>query len=87
MGLSIWHLLMVLLIVALLFGTKKLRNIGGDLGSAIKGFKSAMGSEENREDDAERRLHNSDRPVGGRVYDNDAKAPRHETEATPKERL
>jgi sec-independent protein translocase protein TatA len=41
-GISIWQLLIVLLIVVLLFGTKKMRNIGGDLGSAIKNFKSAM---------------------------------------------
>jgi sec-independent protein translocase protein TatA len=41
-GISIWQLLIVLVIVLLLFGTKKLRNIGGDLGSAIKNFKGAM---------------------------------------------
>lgn len=41
-GLSIWHWLIVLLIVALVFGTKKLRNIGSDLGSAVKGFKDGM---------------------------------------------
>jgi sec-independent protein translocase protein TatA len=42
MGPSIWQLLIVLAIVLLLFGAKRLRNLGGDLGSAIKGFKSAM---------------------------------------------
>ncbi|CAD6561342.1 Sec-independent protein translocase protein TatA [Paraburkholderia hiiakae] len=41
-SLSIWHWMIVLLIVALVFGTKKLRNIGGDLGSAVKGFKDGM---------------------------------------------
>ena len=41
-GISIWSLLLILLIVVLLFGTKKIRNIGGDLGSALKNFKSAM---------------------------------------------
>jgi len=41
-SLSIWHWIIVLLIVALLFGTKKLRNIGSDLGSAVKGFKDGM---------------------------------------------
>ncbi len=41
-GLSIWHWLVVLLIVVLVFGTKKLKNIGGDLGSAVKGFKDGM---------------------------------------------
>ena len=40
-GISIWQLLIVAVIVILLFGTKKLRNLGGDLGSAVKGFKSA----------------------------------------------
>lgn len=39
---SIWHWLVVLIIVVLVFGTKKLRNLGGDLGSAIKGFKEGM---------------------------------------------
>ncbi len=42
MGISIWQLLIVLVIVLLLFGTKKLRNLGSDLGGAIKGFKGAM---------------------------------------------
>jgi sec-independent protein translocase protein TatA len=41
-SLSIWHWLIVLAIVVLIFGTKKLRNLGGDLGGAIKNFKSAM---------------------------------------------
>jgi len=41
-GISIWQLLIVLVIVALIFGTKRLRNIGGDLGGAVKGFKSAL---------------------------------------------
>ncbi len=40
---SIWHWLIVLVIVALVFGTKKLRNMGEDLGSAVKGFKKGMG--------------------------------------------
>jgi len=39
---SIWHWLIVLVIVMLVFGTKKLKNIGGDLGSAVKGFKDGM---------------------------------------------
>jgi sec-independent protein translocase protein TatA len=42
MGISIWQLLIVLGIVILLFGTKKLRKLGGDLGSALKSFKAAM---------------------------------------------
>ena len=41
-GLSIWHWLIVLVVVLLIFGTKKLRNMGEDLGGAVKGFKSGM---------------------------------------------
>ncbi|NOX90965.1 MAG: twin-arginine translocase TatA/TatE family subunit [Gammaproteobacteria bacterium] len=48
MGISIWQLVIILVIVLLLFGAKRLRNVGGDLGSAIKGFKSAMGEEEKK---------------------------------------
>ena len=42
MGISIWQLLIVLAIVIVLFGTKKLKNIGTDLGGAVKGFKNAV---------------------------------------------
>lgn len=41
-GISFWQLAIVLVIVILIFGTKKLRNMGGDLGSAVKNFKSSM---------------------------------------------
>jgi len=44
-GIGIWQLVIIAVIVVLLFGTKKLRNLGGDLGSAVKGFKSAIGEE------------------------------------------
>ncbi len=47
-SLSIWHWLIVLLVVVLIFGTKKLRNIGTDLGSAVKGFKDGMKSGEDK---------------------------------------
>ncbi|MBL1377416.1 Sec-independent protein translocase subunit TatA [Zobellella iuensis] len=52
-GISIWQLLIVVLIVVLLFGTKKLRGLGSDLGSAVKGFKKAMGDEEQDKKDAD----------------------------------
>jgi len=45
---SIWHWLIVLVVVILIFGTKKLRNLGTDLGSAVKGFKDGMKSEEDK---------------------------------------
>ncbi len=45
-GIGIWQLLIVLVIVLLLFGTKRLKNIGSDLGNAVKGFKGAMSGSE-----------------------------------------
>lgn len=45
-GISIWQLLIIALIIVLLFGTKKLRTLGGDLGSAVKGFKKAISDDE-----------------------------------------
>ena len=51
-GISIWQLLIVLVIVALIFGTKKLRGIGGDLGGAVKGFKKAISDDSKENDDA-----------------------------------
>lgn len=48
---SIWHWLVILAIVLLLFGTKRLKNLGGDLGSAIKGFKNAVKDEEKKDAD------------------------------------
>ncbi len=50
-GISIWQLLIIAVIVILLFGTKKLRNIGGDLGSAVKGFKKAMSDDDKKDAD------------------------------------
>lgn len=52
-GISIWQLLIILVIVLLIFGTKRLKNLGGDLGGAIKGFKEAVGSDENEKKDSE----------------------------------
>jgi len=46
MGISIWQLLIILAIVLLLFGTKRLKNMGGDIGGAIKNFKSSVKNEE-----------------------------------------
>jgi sec-independent protein translocase protein TatA len=54
-GISMWQLLILLLIVVLVFGTKRLRNMGGDLGAAVKGFRKGMeepaGEEEKLEPD------------------------------------
>ncbi|AXT48490.1 MULTISPECIES: Sec-independent protein translocase subunit TatA [Chromobacterium] len=62
---SIWHWLVVLLIVVLVFGTKKLRNIGEDLGGAVKGFKEGMNGENDKAA--------KDKPAEtGRIIDGDA---------------
>ncbi len=45
-GISIWQLLIILLIVVMLFGTKRLKNLGSDLGDAIKGFRKSVGNDE-----------------------------------------
>jgi sec-independent protein translocase protein TatA len=50
-GIGIWQLLIILAIVIMLFGTKRLRNIGTDLGSAIKGFKKSVSDEETEKPD------------------------------------
>ncbi|MHB8255556.1 MAG: Sec-independent protein translocase subunit TatA [Acidiferrobacter sp.] len=50
---SIWHLLVILLIVVVLFGTSKVRNIGADLGGAIKSFRSAMKEEAGKQSEGE----------------------------------
>lgn len=54
MGMSIWQLAIIAVIVVLLFGTKKLRGLGGDLGGAVKGFKKAISDEpESKSPDAD----------------------------------
>ncbi len=51
MGISIWQLLIILAIVLVLFGAKRLRNVGSDLGGAIKGFRQAMKEEDTAKSD------------------------------------
>lgn len=55
-GISIWQLLIVLAIVVMLFGTKRLRTLGSDLGSMIKGFKSSMNSEDAAKAEEEKKI-------------------------------
>lgn len=62
-GISIWQLLIVLAIVLVLFGGKRLKSLGGDLGSAIKGFKSSM--KEGEQGDAQSQVNQQ----GGRTLD------------------
>ncbi len=55
MGISIWQLLIILVIVLLLFGAKRLRNVGADLGSAVKGFKKSMQDDDENPPQIEKR--------------------------------
>ena len=64
---SIWHWLIVLLIVLLIFGTKKLRNIGTDLGNAVKGFKDGMRG--NAQDDKTAQPPATGKTIEGEVTD------------------
>lgn len=63
-GLSIWHWLIVLLVVMIVFGTKKLRNIGTDLGGAVRGFKDGIKDSADKPGDVSQ--------VGGRTIDSHA---------------
>ena len=55
-GISMWQLLLILLIVVMIFGTKKLKSLGGDLGGALKSFRTAMDSDDKDGDDEPERL-------------------------------
>jgi len=72
MGISIWQLLIILAIVVLLFGTKKLRDMGGDLGSAIKNFKKAVGEGEQQESATGARLEDGKEQHRGSVIEGEA---------------
>ncbi|MGV8835335.1 twin-arginine translocase TatA/TatE family subunit [Cellvibrio sp.] len=76
-GISIWQLLIVLAIVVMLFGTKRLRTLGGDLGSMIKGFKNSMSSEDAKKDEDESpkldQKATSSTPVNDKVDQNNTK--------------
>ena len=71
MGISLWQLLIILLIVLLLFGTKKLRSVGRDLGGAVKGFRSEMDKEKHEDEDtaehAKMEEHQSGRVIEGEI--------------------
>lgn len=49
-GISVWQLLIILVVVILIFGTKKLRTLGSDLGGAVKGFKKALNEDEKKQE-------------------------------------
>jgi sec-independent protein translocase protein TatA len=66
---SIWHWLIVLVIVLLIFGTKKLRNMGADLGGAVKGFKDGMKGDEDKKPAGEITASSSGSTIEGEVKD------------------
>jgi sec-independent protein translocase protein TatA len=68
-GLSIWHWLIVLVVVVLIFGTKKLRNIGQDLGGAVKGFKEGIKGAEDEADAAKAAGEAPSQQIPGRTID------------------
>ena len=72
-GIGVWQLLIILVIVLLLFGAKRLRNVGGDLGSAVKGFKGAM---KDSEEGVDAKLEKTDASdvIEGEVAENNASA-------------
>lgn len=70
---SIWHWLIVLLVVALIFGTKKLRNMGSDLGGAVKGFKEGMKEANEKADDNASAAAQTQRVASGETIDVQAK--------------
>lgn len=72
-GISIWQLLIILLIVVLLFGTKRLKGIGSDLGSAIKGFKKAVSDEDADFKEPQSVEHQHDKTVQARSPQQDSK--------------
>jgi sec-independent protein translocase protein TatA len=75
---SIWHWLIVLLVVVLIFGTKKLKNIGSDLGGAVKGFKDGVKGGNEAADGAaaaapQQQVSNAQRQADGNTVDVEAK--------------
>lgn len=66
---SIWHWLIVLVVVLLIFGTKKLRNVGSDLGGAVKGFKEGMKSAEDDKNSAKLENSGSGQTIDAEVKD------------------
>ncbi len=70
---SIWHWLIVLLVVVLVFGTRKLKNIGTDLGGAVKGFKDAVKEEQNKPTELPRQADSGTTSGSGNTIDVEVK--------------
>jgi len=81
MGISIWQLLIILAIVLVLFGAKRLRNVGSDLGAAIKGFKQSIKDEDAKAAEQEKAALEKQQQAEGQVFE--AKAEEKKTARRP----
>lgn len=70
-GISIWQLLIIALIIVLLFGTKKLRTLGSDLGGALKGFKQAVKDKDDEDEDRDAKDENDPAQIGTEAMRNE----------------
>ena len=66
-GISVWQLLIILAIVIMLFGTKRLKNLGGDLGSAVKGFRKSMSDDDSSDSPVEKSPEDQPKTPGGDI--------------------
>jgi sec-independent protein translocase protein TatA len=85
-GLSIWHWLIVLVIAVLIFGTKRLKNVGEDLGEAVRGFKKGLNGEDDKAADAARASAPADAaatPTATTAADKPADKPEHRNPPNP----
>ena len=85
-GLSIWHWLIVLVIAVLVFGTKRLKNVGQDLGEAVRGFKKGLNGDEEKSADAVRASEPGDAaatPTATTAADLPADKPEHRNPPNP----
>ncbi len=83
MGFGIWELLLILAIALLLFGTNRLRNLGSDLGTAIKGFRDAMKEPEKKPTSLEGKLESSS---SGRTFDGEINRTERQRQEAARER-
>ena len=78
-GISLWQLAIILLIVVVIFGTKKVRSIGGDLGGAIKGFRKAMGAVDEDDNEQQRKELNKPDAEFSEMHDEEAQPDRNQS--------
>ena len=82
-GLSIWHWLIVLVIAVLIFGTKRLKNVGEDLGEAVRGFKKGLHGEDDKPADASAPTDAAATPTATTAADKPADKPEHRNPPNP----